>query len=161
MTVKLSDKFRRDEIEWRIQRSGIKNGKAWAMVLPYLTSRAIMDRLDNAVGPMNWKVTHKQFSNGIACTISLRVGTDKDDWVSKEDGASETAIENFKGGMSDSFKRAAVMWGMGRYLYAMKGPFFSTMYLDKDHEYQGVIKEDGKTTYYTWDAPDVPEIYAD
>ena len=38
----------------------------------------------------------------------------------KYDGAENTDIEPVKGGLSDSFKRAAVLWGIGRYLYDME-----------------------------------------
>jgi hypothetical protein len=38
-------------------------------------------------------------------------------WVWKANGAGETQVEGKKGEYSDAFKRAAVMWGIGRYLY--------------------------------------------
>jgi len=34
-------------------------------------------------------------------------------------GAENSDIEPVKGGLSDSFKRAAVQWGIGRYLYSL------------------------------------------
>ncbi|MEG2678653.1 MAG: Rad52/Rad22 family DNA repair protein, partial [Oscillospiraceae bacterium] len=40
-------------------------------------------------------------------------------WVTKWDGAEDTDIEPIKGGLSDSMKRAAVQWGVGRVLYNM------------------------------------------
>ena len=39
--------------------------------------------------------------------------------MTKTDGAENSDIEPVKGGLSDSFKRAAVQWGIGRYLYSM------------------------------------------
>ena len=38
-------------------------------------------------------------------------------WVTKTDGADDTTIEGAKGGISDALKRAAVQFGIGRYLY--------------------------------------------
>jgi hypothetical protein len=38
-------------------------------------------------------------------------------WISRCDGADDTNIEGAKGGLSDAFKRAAVKFGIGRYLY--------------------------------------------
>ena len=38
-------------------------------------------------------------------------------WISKSDGADDSNIEGAKGGLSDAFKRAAVKFGIGRYLY--------------------------------------------
>lgn len=40
-------------------------------------------------------------------------------WVTKWDGAEDTDVEPVKGGLSDSMKRAAVHWGVGRVLYNM------------------------------------------
>lgn len=159
-TVKLTDKFRKDEIEWRVQSSGIKqDGTAWAKVLPYVTSRAIMNRLDETFKPNGWRDEYTQFKNGIVCTIYLKVG---EDWIGKQDGAPETDIEAFKGGLSDAFKRAAVKWGMGRYLYSMKGPFFVTLSADKSGANTAVVKaKDGTKKYFTWNAPDVPGMYVE
>lgn len=53
---KLKDPFPSDDIEWRVQSSGKKDGGTlWAMVLAYVTNRAIMERLDDVCGPGNWK----------------------------------------------------------------------------------------------------------
>ena len=40
-------------------------------------------------------------------------------FITKWDGAEDSDIEPVKGGLSDSMKRAAVQWGIGRYLYSM------------------------------------------
>lgn len=53
----LTDPFAPDELEWRIQQSGIKNGKPWAKCLVYVTARAIFNRLDLCVGAENWCLT--------------------------------------------------------------------------------------------------------
>jgi hypothetical protein len=52
----------------------------------------------------------------VICTLSIKVG---DAWISKEDGGENSDIEPVKGGLSDAFKRAAVSWGIGRYLYGL------------------------------------------
>lgn len=41
-------------------------------------------------------------------------------WISKEDGSEESDYNSVKGGFSNSLKRAAVLWGVGRYLYNIK-----------------------------------------
>ncbi|MDI8954255.1 hypothetical protein MJO10_29205, partial [Salmonella enterica subsp. enterica serovar Anatum] len=39
----LDEPFAAEDIEWRIQQSGkTRDGKVWAMVLAYVTNRAIM-----------------------------------------------------------------------------------------------------------------------
>lgn len=39
------------------------------------------------------------------------------EWVTKADGAGDSDVEAEKGAISDALKRAAVKWGIGRYLY--------------------------------------------
>jgi len=100
-----------NEIEWRIQSA--KNGKT--TIVPYIQSRAVMDRFDEAFGPENWKDSYQPWKGkGVLCTIYVRFG---DTWVSKEDGADDTQIEPTKGGISDALKRCAVKWGLARNLY--------------------------------------------
>ena len=41
----------------------------------------------------------------------------------KADGAGQTDMEAEKGALSDALKRAAVRWGIGRYLYDLKAPW--------------------------------------
>jgi hypothetical protein len=41
------------------------------------------------------------------------------DWVWKSDCGTESQVEKQKGEASDAFKRAAVMWGIGRFLYSL------------------------------------------
>ena len=50
------------------------------------------------------------------CELSLKINGV---WITKTDGAGDTNIEGEKGGLSDAFKRAAVKFGVGRYLYYM------------------------------------------
>ena len=42
---------------------------------------------------------------------------EKKQWIAKEDVGTESNVEREKGLASDSFKRAAVNWGVGRELY--------------------------------------------
>ena len=109
--------FHPDEIEWRIQTVSTRN-KPSCLLIPYITNRAIMNRLDEVVGSENWWSEYypSQGGDGIECRLSIRVG---DRVVTKRDAAPPTRIESIKGGYSDSMKRAAVHWGIGRYLYYM------------------------------------------
>lgn len=109
-------------IHWRAQMVSNKNPQApKAMALAYMDARDVMDRLDSVCGPQNWQDSYVESAKGrVICTISILIG---DQWVSKSDGAGDTAVEGEKGGISDAFKRAAVKWGIGRYLYAIKAPW--------------------------------------
>jgi hypothetical protein len=48
------------------------------------------------------------------CEIGIRSDSE---WLWRANGAGQTDIEAEKGALSDAFKRAAVCWGIGRYLY--------------------------------------------
>jgi hypothetical protein len=119
--VDLKKPFAADEIEWRIARSGKRNGQIWAKVLAYVTNRAIMDRLDEVCGQECWTNEYQSGPDGgVLCGISIRVNTEEGYvWLTKWDGADNTNIESTKGGLSGAMKRAAVQWGIGRYLYKL------------------------------------------
>jgi len=82
----------------------------------HLDARTVMNKFDEAVGPLNWKREHRLVGDSLYCTISV-YDADKQEWIVKEDvgSASNSAAE--KGAASDSFKRAAVSFGIGRELY--------------------------------------------
>ena len=118
---KLRIPFPEEDIEWRVQQQGLSNGLPWALVLAYVTNRAIMDRLDDIIGPENWTNDFSQSPNGgVLCTLRIRV---EDSWIHKTDGADNTEVERVKGGLSNSMKRAGVQWGIGRYLYKLPTTF--------------------------------------
>lgn len=152
----LLEPFAAKDIEWRVQRAGIVRNKAWAMVLAYVTNRAIQERLDEAVGPENWK---NEFTTapdgGVLCGISIKFG---DEWVTKYDGAENTQVEAVKGGLSSAMKRTAVQWGIGRYLYRFDSNFVN-MTDQKPDNMTGVnthYDKESKTKFY-WEAPNLPE----
>jgi len=83
--AKLAKKFPEEDIEWRIQQCGQGgNNNYWAMIIPYITNRAIMQRLDDVVGPGQWKNEFKATpcNTGYQCGISIKV---KDEWVTRWD----------------------------------------------------------------------------
>lgn len=109
--------FDEKDLEWRPQRFYQSNRGTKALILCYVTARAVMTRLDNVVGAENWKDEYQHLQNGVMCGLSI--STSVGEWVTKWDGAEETQIESFKGGISSALKRAAVKWGIGRYLYTL------------------------------------------
>ena len=117
----LAAPFPRNAVSWRAQ-SLSKDGTK-AMALAYIDARDVMNRLDDVVGPANWQDDYVETpSKRVLCTIRIRIDGD---WISKTDGAGATDVEADKGGISDAFKRAAVKWGIGRYLYDMETPWVS------------------------------------
>ena len=119
----LARPFAPEDLEWRIQVT--TKDKTSGLAIPYVTNRAIQDRLDEVVGPENWYNDYKPWhGNGKKdaqiCGISIYF-EDKG-FITKWDGAEDSDIEPIKGGLSDSMKRAAVQWGIGRVLYKMTKP---------------------------------------
>ncbi|POP46888.1 recombinase [Superficieibacter electus] len=119
---RLDDPFLPGDIEWRIQRAGKSGENIWAKVLAYVTNRAIMKRLDEVCGKSGWRNEYRDIPNngGVECGISIKVDGE---WITKWDAAENTQVEAVKGGRSGAMKRAAVQWGIGRYLYSLEEGF--------------------------------------
>lgn len=156
----LAEPFDPLDIEWRIQRTSKDNKGAW--VLAYIDNRAVMNRLDKVVGAFNWRNTKTQFKDGVVDTIEIRNPDNPAEWVGKSDGADPTQIEPFRGAMSDSMKRSAVLWGIGRYLYQLES--FRIPLIEgykKDDDWYKVELKDPKNPsdkiWYSWHPPELPE----
>lgn len=147
----MQDYFAADAIEWRIQQAGEKNGRVWAITVPYVTNRAIQMRLDEVVGPENWRNEFRPGPDGgVMCGLSIRVG---DEWVTKWDGAENTDVEGVKGGLSGAMKRAAVQWGIGRYLYGLEENF---AHVHDNGRFRGKLPEKFGGRTFRWNPPELP-----
>jgi hypothetical protein len=154
MESKLKAFFPEEDLEWRVQSCGLKNETPWAMVLCYVQARAIQKRLDEVVGWGNWKDEYRVEGKNIICRLSVKIGSE---WVAKENGASETDIEAFKGGISGAFKRVASSgFGIGRYLYDLDSTF-AVCSLEKKKGYTGARTKEGKYIY--WETPKMPKQF--
>lgn len=115
ITQKLQEPFPASEIEWRVQRVVPTQRGNRAIVVPYVTNRAIMNRLDIIFGVGGWKNEYQEWrAKGVKCGLSIKVAGE---WITKWDASDETDFEGTKGGFSGAMKRAAVQFGIGRYLY--------------------------------------------
>ena len=150
--------FPEADIQWMPQQLG-SNGKdadmkPWVMVLAYVDARALQERLDEVFGVLGWQDSYIATANGIICTLSVldtatrmrktvEVGpggevletvhlpepSQPNTWISKSNGAPETDIEAFKGGISSAFKRVCASGlGIGRYLYNLETSFATCQY---------------------------------
>jgi len=108
--------FLDDEIYWRAQTITGSKGNARAMILAYVDSRCIQERLDNVLGSQNWQNRISTEGSKNLAGIGIRISGE---WIWKWDGAGDTKVEAEKGGISDALKRAAVLWGMARHLYEL------------------------------------------
>jgi hypothetical protein len=98
---------------------------------------------------------------GVMCGLSIMPcteATSRVDWVTKWDGSDETNIEGFKGGISKAFVRAAVKWGIGRYLYRIPETWakVSTERMP-DAERQKIKTRNGEAVIW-WSPPDIDEV---
>jgi len=108
---KLSEKFPEKDIQWRVQRL-TRDGTS-GMALAYVNVRQVQDRLNLVMGS-GWQCKHEVFGAKTICHLGLFLD---DKWVWRSDGAGDTQFEADKGAISDSLKRAAVSFGIGRHLY--------------------------------------------
>ena len=108
----LKEKFQPAQIEWRLGK--VNKDKLKGIALPYVTNRAIQDRLDSVCGMEGWGNVYESIDGGQKCGIWISVDGEK---ITKYDGAENTNVSSIKGGFSGSMKRAAAQWGIGRYLY--------------------------------------------
>lgn len=146
---KLAEPFKESDIEWRVQSCRNSDKGPWARVLAYVTNRAIQNRLDEVCTPAGWQNEYKAAPcGGVMCGISILCNGE---WITKWDGAENTDIEQVKGGLSDSMKRAAVQWGIGRYLYNLDADY--AVISDKGKYYHDDKKQGVK---FRWNPPKLP-----
>lgn len=88
--------------------------------LAYIDARVVMDRLDAVVGPHNWTFEPVAVVQD-AKTVLVALGRLTVHGVTKCDYGEASNFHGTKGAASDALKRAAVHWGVGRYLYALDG----------------------------------------
>lgn len=120
MQAALAKPFAPEDLEWRLQNTIEETMRG--MAVPYVTNRAIQNRLDEVCGPENWYNEFKPWhSNGKkdAQLCGIAIYFEGKGFITKWDGAEDSDIEPIKGGLSDSMKRAAYQWGIGRVLYSL------------------------------------------
>lgn len=104
----------------------------------YITARQVQARLDDIVGPGNWASDQKLLRGAHPVAIAVGIGVygvwkwdvgysnnpdaveelmDRTDRESGEVYQVRVEDEPLKAAFSDGFKRAAVQWGIGRFLY--------------------------------------------
>lgn len=115
MSINLNDLKADMPYKWKVQTAS----QYGCQCVAYVDSRQVQDKLDNVVGPANWQDKYYTIDGQLYCSIGI-YDADKKDWVWKTDCGTESMTEKEKGQASDAFKRAAVKWGVGRFLYSLK-----------------------------------------
>ena len=104
-----------------------------ALVVAYVDARAVAARLNEVVG-LDWSTAYAPSATGEGIECRLRIGQ-----TVRADVGTASQTEATKGAYSDAFKRAAVQYGIGAYLYD-----FPTV----KAAVRGVPLSNGKTNYY-------------
>jgi len=150
--VKLKAPFPKSDIEFRIAKVNKQNRKA--QVLAYITSRAVMDRLDAVFGSDKWSDEYDVLENGVTCRLSAKLNGD---FITKQDAAPFTEIEALKGAFSDALKRASVKFGIGRYLYNLPNLYVEILPEKPDTLKQVVHYYVSNEISGWWVEPDLPD----
>ena len=103
--------FSPNKIKWRA--SNFNGNKSSALL--YLDARDVMDRLDEVFGIGRWMTDYTDLETRCVCKLS--VSFNGWGWTHKSDVGTQSTFEGEKGMYSDALKRAAVQFGVGRYLY--------------------------------------------
>lgn len=117
--MNLDDLKKEIPFKWRVQ--SFSKHKETASCVAYVDARDVQDILDKVCGQDKWQCKYEEHKGNLFCSIGVLVPTKDqgyDLWVWKSDCGTESNVEKQKGEASDAFKRAAVMWGVGRFLYA-------------------------------------------
>ncbi len=114
-----------DTIKWKPQVTTrgknkepiMRNGQRVAGCTAHIDARDVMNRLDEVVGAENWSDAYAIIgSRNVECRLTVLEVTKCDIGEINEGGFADP----FKSAYSDALKRAAVKFGIGRYLYGME-----------------------------------------
>src|SRR5512146_659825 len=102
--------FPANKISFKVQTKPSEKGNS--LVVAYIDARDVMERLDEVVGPDGSDRYEKAGTDkGLVCYLTVCGVTRAD--VGDDDNENEPV----KSAYSDAFKRAAVKFGIGRFLY--------------------------------------------
>ncbi len=125
--------------KWRVQ--SFSKNKPTAICVAYIDARQVMDLLDKVCGAENWQSDYKIIDGGLYGGIGIFCNNQ---WVWKWDTGVESKEDKEKGEASDAFKRAAVKWGVGRFLYSKGIQYVNANEKKTGNNYPYVINNQGK-----------------
>lgn len=140
--MKLEDLKKEISYQWRVQ--SFSKNKPAAQCVAYIDSRDVQKILDEVSGPENWQDDYKEAAGMLFAGIGIKVN---DEWIWKWDTGSESNIEKEKGHVSDSFKRAAVKWGVGRFLYDLDIKWVKADAVKTQTNFPNVIDDNGNKVW--------------
>lgn len=142
MEIKLEGLRVKIPYQWRVQ--SFSKNKPQCSCVAYIDARDVMNLLDLVCSPANWQDDYRVINGQLFAGIGIRVGGE---WVWKWDTGTESQTEKEKGIVSDSFKRAAVKWGIGRFLYDLDIVYLAANEVKTQSNYPYPVDQNGKRIY--------------
>jgi len=117
IAVALATPFEAGEVKFKPQ--AVKGNRCLAMA--YVSARTVMYRFDEVLGVGEWQDSYDLLPDGsVMCRLAVRIAGE---WITKTDVGSPSEQpdggDRLKAAFSDALKRAAVKYGVGRYLYRL------------------------------------------
>jgi hypothetical protein len=128
--------------KWRVQ--SFNKNKPQATCVAYIDARDVMDRLDE-VCTYGWHRNHEELKGLIYAGVGIILPSGKIMW--RWDCGTESNTEAKKGESSDSFKRAAVNVGVGRFLYGLDIKYLDANEKKTSSNYPYVVDNKGKRVW--------------
>lgn len=136
----LAAPFAPSEVDYRVQGGTFeKSGKTYSRVIAYVDARAVMDRLDDVVGPGAWSFAWEPLATANG-KVTAAKGSLTVHGIVKQDVGDAGDTEPTKASVSDALKRSAVMWGIARYLYGL-GAEWAEVEM-RDGKVVGIVKSE-------------------
>ena len=125
--------------KWRVQ--SFSKQKPQATCVAYIDSRDVQDVLDKHC---NWSDRYYSVNGMLFCEITIYADGVE---YKRSDAGSESNVEAQKGQSSDAFKRAAVKFGIGRFLYSKKMVYLKADAVKTSNNYPNVVDNNGKKVW--------------
>ena len=150
---KLKEPVPRSDIGFRIAKVDRNTRKALA--LPYLSSRALMDRLDDVFGIDGWFDEYEVLKNGVTCKLSIKLNGE---FITKENAAQFTNIESLNESFSDALSQTAVKFGIGRYLNNLSDIYVDILESNPENHKNEVHLFQSDELSGWWEEPDLASL---
>ena len=125
--------------KWRVQ--SFSKHKPQATCVAYIDSRDVQDVLDKHC---IWSDRYYSVNGMLFCEITIYADGIE---YKRSDAGSESNVEAQKGQSSDAFKRAAVKFGIGRFLYSKKMVYLKTDAVKTSNNYPNIVDNNGQKVW--------------
>ena len=125
--------------KWRVQ--SFSKYKPQATCVAYIDSRDVQDILDASCV---W--SDRYYSEGGLLFCEITIYADGREYK-RTDTGSESNVDKQKGHSSDAFKRAAVKFGVGRFLYSQKIQYLTADAIKTNNNFPNVVDSRGNKVW--------------